>query len=137
MRPAKQWWYDFFHRPIITEIHLIMNFKRSITTAFATMLIGLASVPAMAELPGKEIRIDQENFAKLNEAEQARVLEIADRLEAIHATDRSALSKAERAELRSELRQLKEEVKAINAREPIIYISATALVIIILLIILL
>ena len=100
-------------------------------------VIGMSGVPAMANAPGKEIKIHEENFAKLSEAEQQRVLEIKDRLEAIHAVDRSTLTKAERAELRSELKELKQEVKAINAQQPVIYISATALLIIILLIILL
>lgn len=100
-------------------------------------VIGMSGVPAMASGPGKEIKIHEENFAKLSEAEQQRVLEIKDRLEAIHAVDRSTLTKAERVELRSELKELKQEVKAINAQQPVIYISATALLIIILLIILL
>ena len=100
-------------------------------------VIGLSGVPAVANAPGKEIKIHEENFAKLSEAEQQRVLEIKDRLEELHAIDRSQLTKAERVELRSELKELKEEVKVINAQQPVIYISATALLIIILLIILL
>ena len=113
-----------------------MNFKGSIMAAMIAGAIGMGS-PVMASLPEKEIKINKENFAKLSETEQERVLYITERLEAIYATDRSELNKAERAELRSELKDLKEEVKAINAQQPIIYISATALLIIILLIILL
>ncbi len=94
-------------------------------------------MPAMADAPGKEIKIDQENFEKLSAAEQERVLEIKAQLEQIYNTDRSTLSKEERREMRAELKELKEEVNVINAQQPVIYISLTALLIIILLIILL
>ena len=114
-----------------------MNLQRSIAAAITAGVIGLSGAPAMADAPVKEIKINQENFEKLSAAEQQRVLEIKDRLETIHAIDRSALSKQERVELRSELKGLKEEVKAINAQQPVIYISLTALLIIVLLIILL
>ena len=114
-----------------------MSLKRSIAMAVTAGVVGMSGVPATANALGKEIKIHQENFAKLSEAEQTRVLEIKDRLEALHAIDRSALTKAERVELRSELKDLKMEVKAINAQQPVIYISATALLIIILLIVLL
>ncbi|MDQ3101392.1 MAG: guided entry of tail-anchored proteins factor 1 [Bacteroidota bacterium] len=114
-----------------------MNLKRSIATVVTASFLGSVALPAMADAPGKEIKIDQENFEKLSAAEQERVLEIKEQLEVIYNTDRSALSKEERRELRGELKELKKEVNAINAQQPVIYISATALLIIILLIILL
>ena len=114
-----------------------MNLRRSIAMAVTAGFIGMGSMPAMAATPEREVKINEENFAKLSEAKQQRVLEIKDRLETIYAIDRSALTKDERVELRSELKGLKEEVKQINAQQPVIYISLTALLIIILLIILL
>ncbi|MDQ3101059.1 MAG: guided entry of tail-anchored proteins factor 1 [Bacteroidota bacterium] len=114
-----------------------MNLKRSIATVVTASFLGLAGMPAMADAPGKEIKIDQENFEKLSAAEQERVLEIKAQLEQIYNTDRSTLSKEERREMRAELKELKEEVNVINAQQPVIYISLTALLIIILLIILL
>ncbi len=91
----------------------------------------------MASGPEKEIKINEENFAKLSEIEQQRVLEIKDRFEMIQNTDRSSMTKEERKEMRAEMKDLKKEVKEINSQRPVIYISATALLIIILLIILL
>ena len=114
-----------------------MNYKRSIAAAFTACVMGLGSMPAMASGPEKEIRINEENFAKLSETEQQRVLEIKDRLEAIQNADRSSMTKEDRKEMRSEWKELKKEVKQINSAQPVIYISATALLIIILLIILL
>lgn len=114
-----------------------MNFKRSIATVVTASVLGMTGVPAIAGGPDKEIKINEENFAKLSEAEQQRVLEIKDQLEAIHNADRSSMTREERQEMRAELKELKKEVKAINAQQPVIYISATALLIIILLIILL
>ncbi len=114
-----------------------MNYKRSIAAAVTACVMGIGSIPATASGPAKEIRINEENFAMLSEVEQQRVLEIKDRLEAIHALDRASLTKEERKEMRAELKDLNEEVKAINAERPVIYISATALLLIILLIILL
>ena len=91
----------------------------------------------MANGPEKEVRIHEENFAKLSEAEQQRVLEIKDRLETIYNTDRKELTKAERKEMRSELKELKKEVKEFNQQRTVFYISGTLLIIILLLIILL
>lgn len=114
-----------------------MNYRRSIAALTTTCALAMAGMPAMANGPEKEVKIHEENFAKLSEAEQARVLEIKDRLEAIYNTDRSDLTKEERKEMRSELKELKKEVKAFNQQNTVFYISGTALVIIILLIILL
>jgi hypothetical protein len=110
---------------------------RSLAAALTVCTMAFSSVPASASGPGREIRIHEENFAKLSEAEQQRVLEVKDRLEAIQATDRSEMSREERKELRTEWKELKKEVNEINAQQPVIYISLTALLIIVLLIILL
>ncbi len=118
-------------------MHNIMKAKAYIASAFTACMIGWAGTPAVAGTPEREIKINQENFQKLSEAEQQRVLEIKERLEAIYNTDRSALNKEERKELRSELKELKEEVNVINSQQPVLYISLSALLIIILLIILL
>jgi hypothetical protein len=99
--------------------------------------LGLSSMPAMASGPEKEVRINEENFAKLSEVEQQRVLEIKDRLETIQNADSKSMTKDERKEMRSEMKELKKEVKQINAQRPVIYISGTLLLVIILLIILL
>ena len=114
-----------------------MNFTRSICAVLTACTLAFAAPATMANGPEKEVTINEENFAKLSEAEQQRVLAIKDRLEVIHATDRSDLSKGERKELRTELKQLNKEVKEINRQGPVIYISATLILVIILLILLL
>lgn len=107
---------------------------RSIT--FAVLCTGLFVGAAQAAEP-KCIRINQENLAKLNPADQARVLAIADRLETISALDRSALSRDERRALRSETRDLKREADTFNRGGTVIYISAGTLIIILLIILIL
>lgn len=85
----------------------------------------------------KPIRVDQENLAKLEPADQARVLAIVDRLETITAMDRSELTPAERKCLREETRELKQEVNTFNnsGGGPVIYISVFTVIIILLIII--
>jgi hypothetical protein len=95
-------------------------------------------VPAMASTPPEPIRIDQENFNKLDPAAQVRVLEVVGRMEELANMDRSGMDHAERKALRSEVRDLRREAQAINAGSgTVIYISATTIIIILLLIILL
>jgi hypothetical protein len=62
------------------------------------------------------------------------VQEMLDRIEEIKEMDRSALSRAEKKELRKELREMKKEVRAKGYG---IYLSAGAIILILLLIILL
>ena len=114
-----------------------MNSFRSIPYLFTFVLVLLFNTPAMAGGPGREVTIDAENFARLSEAEQQHVLDVQSRLETIYNIDRSQLTKEEKRELRSELKELKKEVKRINAQGPVIYISLTLLLVIVLLILLL
>jgi hypothetical protein len=93
---------------------------------------------AVAESP-REVRINEERFRKLDPAQQERVLFIVHRTEEIAAMDRTTLTKAERKELREEIRALRNEAQAINAAAggTVIYISTGLIIIILLLIILL
>ncbi len=110
-----------------------MKIILAVLIAFSLSLSSSAGGP----LPGKVITIDQQNFAKLTTAEQEHVRQIKERLEFIYNVDRSELTKAERQELRVELKELKKEVKLMNQRGPLIYVSATLLVVVIILILLL
>ncbi len=114
-----------------------MNIKRSVIGALTAITLTFSAQPAVASGPEKEITIDQENFAKLSEAEQHRVLEIKAALEAIHNADRASMTREERKEMRSELKELNKEVKEINKQGPVIYISLTLLLVIVILILLL
>ncbi len=95
----------------------------------------LMATPAMADGPNH--RIDQANLAKLAPAQQERVQQIAERWEAIAAMDRSDLDRADRKELRSEVKALKAEARELNRDGTVIYLSSAAIIIIILLLILL
>ncbi len=101
---------------------------------FFTLLFGLFAQGAHATGPDKPIRINQENLAKLSPADQERVLEIVQRLEAIASVDRSMLTNEERKALRSETRDLRHEAAAFNRGGSVIIISATTLIIILLII---
>lgn len=83
-----------------------------------------ASTPV--NLPSKEV------IATMTEEQkQALVQQMKDRVEYIKAMDKSSLSKDERKALRSELRAMKKESRAVTG----VYISVGALIIIILLLI--
>lgn len=103
-----------------------------------TMCCATTSVPA-APLPGREVHINTERFAKLAPVEQDEVLALQVRLEELIATDRSTLTPNERAALRTEWKQLKHEMRAHNdgGHGNVIYLSTAGLIIIILLLIIL
>ena len=96
----------------------------------------ILSTPAFADGTKDHFKIDQANFQKLNSAEQQRVLEIGARWDVIANMDRSDLSKADRKELRTEVRSLKAEANSFNRDGTVIYLSTAAIIIIILLLIL-
>ncbi len=86
---------------------------------------------------GREVRIDQQRFDRLAPSEQARVLEIKERLEAIMAMDRDAITREQRREMRGEWKDLKSEMKELNRGGTVIYISGLGLLLIIILLIIL
>ncbi len=105
--------------------------KSLLRTVVLTLCIIPTARTAQSVDPTGPIRINQENLAKLSPAEQARVLAIADRLEAITEMDRTQLNRDERSALRTETRQPKKrEAAAFNDRGPVLYISAVTLLII-------
>lgn len=110
------------------------------TTFFPMSLLAaalaLSGTAQAAEKPVREVRINTERLNALAPTDQVRVLEIKDRLDAIIAVDRSSLDASERAELRSEWKELKSEMKEYNRNGSVIYISTAGLIIIILLLIL-
>jgi hypothetical protein len=107
------------------------------TAAIACTAFFLAPAAVASELPARKVQINTERLAALPPAEQLRVLEIQDRLQAILATDRAALDAGQRTELRGEWKELKSEMKYYNRNGGVIYISTAALIIIILLLIIL
>lgn len=69
----------------------------------------------------------------LTERQEARMVEIANRVEQIRNIDRSQLTRQERKDLRNELLEMKKEAKATSGG---VYLSVGAIIIIILLLIL-
>ncbi|MEO8589593.1 MAG: hypothetical protein ABI432_09505 [Flavobacteriales bacterium] len=117
-----------------------MRTIKNIAAAIATTITLLVATPAVAaDHGGRDVRINEENFAKLAPEDQQRVLAIKVRLEELIATDRSTLSTSERVALRSEWKELKREMRAQNdgGHGSVLYISTGALIIIILLLIIL
>ncbi len=109
-----------------------------LSTTLALVLSLTAAMPAMAfDRPSKEVKINEKNLAKLAPAEQQEVLALKTRLEELIATDKSTLTSEERAALRTEWKELKNEMKEHNAAAggSTIYISTAGLIIIILLLI--
>jgi len=78
---------------------------------------------------------DKEKIARMTEEEKnARIAVMKSRVEEIRDMDRSTLSRAERKELRHELKDLNKEAKAMGRGG--VYISLTGILIIILILIL-
>lgn len=87
---------------------------------------GTNSGASPVNLPSKEV------IATMTEEQkQALVQQMKDRVEYIKSTDKSSLTKEERKALRTELRSMKKESRAVTG----VYISIGALIIIILLLI--
>lgn len=114
-----------------------MLLKHFRNLAVTLMLTAGSAQFVLAGEPANKIHIDQDNLAKLSPADQERVLCIAERLEAIAATDRSTLTREERKALRIETRELKREADVFNRDGTVLYISAGTLIIILLLILIL
>lgn len=96
-----------------------------------SLLIAASGVEANTVSNG----FDKEKIARMTEKEKkARAEEIKIRVETIRDMDRSTLSRAERKELRQELRDLNKEAKAIGRGG--VYISLTGILLIILILIL-
>jgi hypothetical protein len=126
-----------FAWPVDNHNHQTMKKTKVRLAALMTasvMYMGSAS----AIPPTKEVHIDLEVYAQLSADEQARVLDIRDRLELIIATDRSTLDHEDRRALRAEWKSLKKEMKSYqHSGRNAIYISTGGLIIIILLLIIL
>lgn len=87
---------------------------------------GTANASIIADKPVKE--------KELTEEQKARIEVLKRRVEEIKAMDRSKLSKAERKNIREELKDMNKEAKAVTGKG--VYLSVGAIIIIILLLIL-
>ena len=101
-----------------------------IALAFLFMLTtGTASASIIADRPPKE------RTNELTEEQKARMEAIKKRVAEIKAMDRSKLTKAERKDIRQELKEMNKEAKAAEGKG--VFLSIGAIVIIVLLLILL
>jgi len=101
-----------------------------VALAFLFMLTtSTASASIISDKPPKE-RINE-----LTEEQKARIEALKKRVAEIKAMDRSKLTKAERKDIRQELRDMNKEAKAAVGRG--VYLSIGAIIIIVLLLILL
>ncbi|SHF68689.1 hypothetical protein [Pedobacter caeni] len=75
----------------------------------------------------------EKNKTEMTVEQQAQLKRITERVEEIKSMDKSNLSRAEKKELRKELRELKKQSKALGGG---VYLSVGAIIIIILLLIL-
>ena len=99
-------------------------------TLALVLLFGFQNVVA-AGGPGKNGKTEAKK--ELSSEQQARLDEIVARVNEIKAMDRSNLTRAEKKELRSELKDMKMEARAMGGG---VYLSVGAIIIIILLLIL-
>ena len=100
--------------------------KKLIYTLTAVLMLGLSvnTSTAATKNPVKE----------LTEQQQAQIEQIKQRVEEIKAMDKSHLSRDERKELRSELRDMKKQANAVAGGG--VYLSVGAIIIILLVLIL-
>jgi len=93
----------------------------------------ISAAPAAANISNNNPAADKTR--NLTDEQKARIEALTNRVKEIKSLDKSKLTKAERKELRSELKDINKEAKAIQGRG--IYISLGALILIALLVILL
>ncbi len=128
---------EVINAPIYNNQHG-MSSARHIGIIFALALAFTSTDGAAAPRASeREVRINQERFAQLPLAEQARVLEIKERLEVLMTTDRSSLDPSQREALRSEWKGLRGEMKELNRGGTVVYISTAGLLLIIILLVIL
>ncbi len=104
--------------------------KKIVVAAFVTLLC-LNTFTALAE-DKKALLARVETMT--SEQKEARFKELELRVDEIKSMDRSSLSRAERSQLRKELKGMNTEAKALEGRG--VYLSIGAIIIIILLLIL-
>lgn len=105
--------------------------KKSISILVMALTLSFGFQSAMAAGPGKKAK--EEAKKELTTEQQARLDEIVNRVNEIKSMDKSNLTRAEKKELRSELKDMKTEARAMGGG---IYLSVGAIIIIILLLIL-
>lgn len=86
-----------------------------------------------AFVPASSAKTLKKENPELTEEQQARLVEIENRVEEIKSSDFSEMSKEERKETRDELRELKKETREIGGG---VYLSVGAIIIILLILIL-
>lgn len=100
--------------------------KKLIYSLTLVFLLGISASPVMAA--GKD-----KNKTELTAEQQVQFKRITDRVEEIRNMDKSDLSRVEKKELRKELKEMKNQARAMNGG---VYLSVGAIIIIILLLIL-
>ncbi|WP_428329847.1 hypothetical protein [Mucilaginibacter sp.] len=110
--------------------------KKKIYLFAVTMMLTLAAFSShAATVTDNKNTVNKEAIANMTtEQKQARIEEIKERVNEIKAMDKSQLTKADRKELRTELKSLKHEANAMGGGG--IYLSVGAIIIIILVLIL-
>jgi uncharacterized membrane protein len=109
---------------------LLMKLRTNLLALVMLCLLFVGPASAMAT----ESKPLHETPKELTEEQKARLAAIERRVVEIKAMDKSKLTKAERKDLRKELKSMKKEAKAIGGG---VYLSIGAIIIIILLLILL
>jgi uncharacterized membrane protein len=106
--------------------------KKNILVIAFTLFLSTTLTTTYASIDKKALEEKAASMTK--EQKEARVIELKQRLEEIKAMDKSQLSRADRKNLRQELRDMNKEAKAIGNGG--IYISLAGILLIILILIL-
>lgn len=106
--------------------------KLMVCIATTVMVLTCTSIQAKAE--NNPVPVTASDKGAMTEKESAEVQALIKRVHEINAMDRSTMSKAERKEIRKELREIKKEVKR-HGGGGAVYISGSLLVVILVLII--
>ncbi|MBK9176628.1 MAG: hypothetical protein IPM46_09905 [Flavobacteriales bacterium] len=116
-----------------------MNSRNLISRTLVVLACSSPMVLPTAAAANKEVIVNAERLSSLPAAERSQVLDLQRRMETLIATDRAALTREQRRELRSEWRSMKHEMNDINARNggTVVYISTAGIIIILLLLIIL
>jgi hypothetical protein len=124
LSPVARFYKHPFSETNITHRTKLLNMKSKIGIFLMLILLSGSAYSASAS----------EKVVTTEQAQQARVIEIRQRVDEIRAMDLSHLNAADRKSVKHELKGMNKELRQMS---PILYISGGALILIIILIILL
>jgi Flp pilus assembly protein TadB len=108
--------------------------SKNLLTLFLLFVLATGTANALVAVAGNRLPEEQRN--ELTEEQKARLEVLKNRIEQIKAMDRSTLRKAERKNLRQELRAIKKEARDMSTKSFVLVLGAMVIAILLLILLL-